>query len=113
MQIVIFGTPQAKVILDEKEIPYVNATIMLTPNKESDKVQIGMFTYLDNKPVPCNVMAIIDEIPVDSETNLDLLEATCCDLMCMKIASMGYEIELKLPQAVPSKKETGDARNAV
>lgn len=113
MQIVIFSTKIASVIVDRTEVPYINATITLTPNRESDKIEVGLFTYLGNKPVMANVTANIEQVDVDSNTDLDQIDATCCDLMCMKIASLGYEIELKGSKALPSKKDVDSGTVAV
>lgn len=93
-QIIIFSTLEAQVTVDGVSVPYVNATITLTPDEDSTSVQAGLFSHLNNKQVTSNVNEIFVNHPVNPETEPDIIDASCCDEMIQHLIALGYEIEL-------------------
>jgi hypothetical protein len=91
-QIIIFSTPEAQVTINGAGVPYVNATITLTPNEASTQIEVGLFTHLANKPVIANVTSTFQEVVVNPETEPDIIDASCCDGMILILFKAGFEI---------------------
>jgi hypothetical protein len=92
MQIKIYTTKDAQVIVNGKPAEFVLAAIGIEPI--TDKFKIGLTPFLDNKLVKSNVSEIETEIEYNPETQPEIIIAECNDAMCDKVVLSGYYIEI-------------------
>ena len=90
MNIQIISTAEAKVTIDGKIVPYVDACICVDPNQDGTEIVSSITPFLNELLVISNVSNITTAIPNDPNIEPEVLEADANTAMINKILSLNY-----------------------
>lgn len=92
MQIIIKTTAKAQVTIDGKNVPSVDAAILINPNELQTELDITLQTFEKGKPVVSNLSNEATTYPNDPDTDPDQLIVECNDTMVAYLINLGYGV---------------------
>ena len=95
MQIVISTKGKAQVTINGKNVPSVDAAIIVQPNELQTEIVGTLQTFLKNVEVVSNVSDVTASIPNDTSTDPEVLMEDCNQAVIDALTNLGYGVKIK------------------